>query len=254
MTLSRELHGYLVTVLVEKFGDMLTVEEAPDPENGLVSYRFEIHGAVCSAGFAPFDGTASVLSLNGWLGRVYQSYAEALGWLANNRAFKTLALAHRHVAADTKDLWVAANRNTLSGDIAGIRFELDDFCNELKKAITGIRLWFPQFFDASATAQFEAYGNEGMAFALRSPQPDYFRRYLESPGRVSGASTKRGGHLPIRELFWLRLQLRERYRKPISLTREVISTSREVFSVTKAHQTRRSSKNSDAGSTLVTSS
>ena len=170
LNLTRELHAHLVTVLAEKFGDALTVQDAEDPENGLVGYRFEIHGAVCSAGFAPIDGNAAVLSLNGWLGRIHHSYAEALGWLANNRAFNTLALAHRHVAADTNDLWVAANRNTLSGDIAGIRYELDDFCNELKRAITGIRLWFPQFFDASAIAEFEADENEGMAFALRSPQ------------------------------------------------------------------------------------
>ena len=170
LNLTRELHAHLVTVLAEKFGDALTVEEAEDPENGLVGYRFEIHGAVCSAGIAPFDGTAAVLSLNGWLGRIHHRYAEALGWLANNRAFNTLALAHRHAHANAGDLWVAANRNTLSGDIAGIRFELDDFCNELKRAITGIRLWFPQFFDAAAIAEFEADGNEAMAFALRSPQ------------------------------------------------------------------------------------
>ena len=170
LNLTRELHTHLVAVLAEKFGDALTVEEAEDPENGVVFYRFEIHGAVCSAGFAPFDGTAAVLSLNGWLGRIHHRYVEALGWLANNRAFNTLAIAHRHAHANAGDLWVAANRNTLSGDIAGIRFEVDDFCNELKRAITGIRLWFPQFFDASAIAEFEADGNEGMVFALRSPR------------------------------------------------------------------------------------
>ena len=105
LNLTRELHAHLVTVLAEKFGDALTVQDAEDPENGLVGYRFEIHGAVCSAGFAPIDGNAAVLSLNGWLGRIHH-----------------------------------------------------------------IRLWFPQFIDASAIAEFEADENEGMAFALRSPQ------------------------------------------------------------------------------------
>ena len=170
IALTRELHGHLVTALAEKFGDTLTVEEAEDPENGLVSYRFEIYGAVCSASLMPFNETAAVLCFNGWLGRVYHNYAEALRWLGHNRAFNTVAVAHRESFAASGDLWVAANRNTLSGDIAGIGFELDDFCDELKKAIGGIRLWYPQFIDASGIGHLQSEENEGMAFALNSPK------------------------------------------------------------------------------------
>lgn len=170
MTLSRELHGYLVAVLVEKFGDMLTVEEAPDPENGLVSYRFEIHGAVCSAAIMPFNGTAAVLCLYGRLGRVYHNNAEALRWLGHNRAFNTVAFVYEEPLLASGELWVASNRNTLSGDVAGIRFELEDFCVELGKASAGIRLWYPQFFDAASIAQFQAEENEGVLFALNDPK------------------------------------------------------------------------------------
>ncbi len=179
IALTRELHEYLVAVLAEKFGDTLTVEEAEDPENGLVSYRFEIHGSVCSASLMPFNGTAAVLCFNGWLGRVYHNYAEALNWLGHNRAFNTVAVAHRESFAASGDLWVAANRNTLSGDIAGIRFELDDFCDELKKAIGGIRLWYPQFIDATGIGHLQSEENEGMAFALNSPR-EAFEAYERS--------------------------------------------------------------------------
>lgn len=49
LTLTRELHGYLLAALAVKFGDELEVDEAQDPDNGLVSYRFEVEGAACSA-------------------------------------------------------------------------------------------------------------------------------------------------------------------------------------------------------------
>lgn len=171
LALTRGLHEHLLGVLVEKFGDDLRVDDAHDPENGVVGYRFEVHGAVCSAGIAPFNGVSAVLSFNGRLGRVYRGYARALRWLGRNRAFNTLAVAHQEAAAQARDLWVSANRNTLSGDIAGIRFELDDFCAELGKAATGIKLWFPQFFEAVAVSSFEldAAEDERLAVALAAP-------------------------------------------------------------------------------------
>ncbi len=172
LALTRELHEHLLVALVDKFGDDLRVEDAHDPENGVVGYRFEIHGAVCSAAIAPFNGVSVVLSFNGRLGRVYRGYAKALRWLGQNRAFNTLAVAHQEAAAQARDLWVAANRNTLSGDIAGIRVELDDFCAELGKATTGLRLWFPQFFEAGALSSFErdATQDERLAVALAAPR------------------------------------------------------------------------------------
>lgn len=169
LLITRELHGYLVEALVERFGDALSVEESPDPQNGLTTYRFEHCGAVCSAGFMPISAEFAVLSINGWLGRVYHDHGTALRWLCHNRACNTLAISIRTPMPHENDLWVAANRNTLGGDKRGIRVEVDDFCAELEKTITGMRLWFPQFFEASA---IDSLSNEhkGVSAALENPK------------------------------------------------------------------------------------
>jgi hypothetical protein len=170
--LVRELHEHLVSALVAKFGDELQVREAYDPENGLVSYRFEIHGAHCTAVIAPHTGQIAVMSLDARLGRVRRGYLKALRWLGQNRAFNTLAIAYGEEAAQARDLWVAADRNTRSGDVAGMRCELDDFCLEVGKAITGLKLWFPQFVDGATLLDLEAdaVDDEKVRDALAAPR------------------------------------------------------------------------------------
>ncbi len=180
LTLTRELHGHLVAALAAKFGDELEVDEAQDPDNGVVSYRFEVHGAACSAGIVPYSDVSAVLSFSARLGRVSRGYTKALRWLGHNRAFNTLAIAYREDAAQARDLWVGANRNTLSGDIAGIRFELDDFCVEIVKAITGLKLWFPQFFEGIALAQFERDAGEDERFRLALAAPRVALKAIEA--------------------------------------------------------------------------
>ena len=125
LRLTRQLHDHLLAALAAKFGDELEVDEAQDPDNGVVSYRFEVDGAACSAVAFPYNKISAVLSFSARLGRVSRGYAKALRWLGQNRAFNTLAIAYREGAAQARDLWVGANRNTLSGDIAGIPFELE---------------------------------------------------------------------------------------------------------------------------------
>jgi tetratricopeptide (TPR) repeat protein len=169
LTLTRELHGYMVEALAARFGYALSVDESPDPENGLTSYRFEHCGAVCSAGLAPISGELAVFTINGWLGRVYHDHGAALRWLCHNRACNTLAIFLRVPMPHENDLRVSANRNTLSGDRRGIQMEIDDFCTELEKTITGIRLWFPQFFEASAIEGLSE-DNKGVAMALEDPK------------------------------------------------------------------------------------
>ena len=172
VALVRELHEYLVSSLVDKFGDALQVSLALDPENGLVSYRFEIHGALCSAVITPHTGEIAVMNLDARLGRVRSGYLKALRWLGQNRAFNTMAIAYGEEAAQARDLWVAADRNTRSGDVAGMRSELDDFCMEVGKAITGLRLWFPQFVDGVTLLGLEAdaVDDEKLREALAAPR------------------------------------------------------------------------------------
>ena len=172
VVLVRELHDYLVSALVDKFGDALQVSLALDPENGLVSYRFEIHGALCSAVITPHTGEIAVMNLDARLGRVRSGYLKALRWLGQNRAFNTMAIAYGEEAAQARDLWVAADRNTRSGDVAGMRSELDDFCMEVGKAITGLRLWFPQFVDGVTLLGLEAdaVDDEKLREALAAPR------------------------------------------------------------------------------------
>lgn len=169
LLLTRELHDYMVEALAERFGDALSVDESPDPENGLTTYRFEHCGAVCSAGLMPISADLAVFTINGWLGRVYHEHGAALRWLCHNRACNTLAIFLRVPMPHENDLWVSANRNTLTGDQRGIQVEIDDFCTELEKAITGIRLWFPQFFEAAAI-QSLSDEHKSVAIALEDPK------------------------------------------------------------------------------------
>ena len=167
-----ELHEYLLSALVEKLGDDVQVAEAADPGNGLVAYRFEIHGAQCRAAIVPYTALGAVLSLNARLGRVQSGYGRALRWLGQNRSCNTLALAYDEDAARAGDLLVSANRNVLSGDAAGVRYELEDFCLEVRKAITGLKLWFPHLIDGVELRQLEQDGedDEKLRGALADPR------------------------------------------------------------------------------------
>ena len=188
LKLTRDLHELLLVVLVEQFGEELEVIQAPDPENGVVAYRLEAHGAVCSVGLVPFSPVAAVLSLNARLGRVSRDYPKAVRWLGRNRAFNTVALAYEEDSARVGDLWVASNRNTLSGDVEGIRYEIRDFCIEVLKAMSGLNLWFPQFFEGTALECFEKNDGPDERFRHAVGEPRVAFQILESAPEIREAS------------------------------------------------------------------
>lgn len=183
--ITRDLTGHLLSALVDRFGDGVTVHEANAPDAGLVTYRFVFNGAVCYAEVTPHNDRWAVLSFLGCLGRVYREYARAFRWLARNRACNTLAIAD--LGAEYHELWVSANRNTLKGDAAGIRVELDDFCDETNKALTGLKLWFPQFFEADAVARYKdgVERDDKIAEAMENPRA-FMRAMVESEEAQQG--------------------------------------------------------------------
>ena len=151
-----ELHDYLLSALVENFGEEVRVTvPVPDPRNGLVSYQFEINGALCDTEIVPNTGRGAIMKLQATLGRMQSGYGRALRWLGQNRCRQTVALAYIEEAARAGDLLVCASRNLLSGDAAGVRHELEAFCLEVKRAITGLKLWFPQFVDYAEKTKLE---------------------------------------------------------------------------------------------------
>lgn len=152
-TLTQELHEFLAAALVEKFGDEIQVASAPDAENGLVEYRFAVRGATCTAAIHPLTGVFAEVSFRALLGRVHRGYTKALRWLAHNRAFHSAAIAYSASAARTKELWVASNRKTLSGDAPGIQLELAVFCVDVERALSGLQFWFPQLEDGVTIQQ-----------------------------------------------------------------------------------------------------
>ena len=175
--ITRDLTEHLLAALVDRFGDSVSVNEATAPEYGLVNYRFVFNGVVCCAEVTPYNDRWAVLSFLGCLGRVYRQHGMAKRWLARNRACNTVAIAD--LGAEDRELWVSANRNTLKGDAEGIRVELEDFCNEVGQALTGLKLWFPQFFEADAVQRYKAgiEADETIAEAMKDPR--MFMRALE---------------------------------------------------------------------------
>lgn len=181
----RDLTEHLLAALVDRFGDGVSVNEATAPEYGLVNYRFVYKGVVCCAEVTPYNDRWAVLSLVGCLGRVYRQHGAAKRWLARNRACNTVAIAD--MGAEDHELWVSANRNTLKGDAEGIWVELYDFCDEIGKMLTGLRLWFPQFIEAEAVEGYKT-GIEAdtvMTEAMENP-----RKFLSAMEKSNEALMK----------------------------------------------------------------